>query len=209
MRNVVHFGSGAIMRTQIYPWEPADEANIATLADSWSVDNQNDSGSYQIAGGSMADFTTGAGQAFTSQGGKLASAKFSLRKFGSPTFNLFARLYAATGAFPAAVLTGAPLAQSDSIPAASIATATDLVGVLYEFMFSDQFEMLAGTKYVIAACGDASAYDSVNKIGVGVDFDFGGDPNPGHYGNYCGVHVNSGASLDDLADCIFYIYTLP
>src|SRR3972149_7387567 len=50
----------------------------------------------------------------------LSSVKFSLSKFGSPTGNIVARIYAATGSIGSKVPTGPILAESDPYPSSSL-----------------------------------------------------------------------------------------
>ncbi len=205
--------NGGTATMYLYTGPPPPPAPPATLLDSWDPSNQNDISSYQIGSGSNSNWPVGVGQAFTaSQSGKLSSVKFSLKRYGNPTFDLVAQLYAASGAFPMAGAVGPPLAVSAPINAATISdtAAQGDVAAMYEFLFSgaNQFQVVSGTNYVIMVWANA-AYSAVDKIGVGVDFDFGGDPNPGHGGNYSGLNVVSGPAIDDLADTIFELYVIP
>ena len=89
---------------------------------------------------------TAAGQSFTGQQGFLSKATFNLRKFGSPTGNIVARLYAHSGTFgSSSVPTGSPLATSDPVLASSLTTSFADV----EFGFNEYYVMTADTKYVI------------------------------------------------------------
>lgn len=70
-----------------------------------------------------------------------------LRKVGSPTGNLVAKIYAHSGTFgTSSIPTGAALATSVNIDVATLTTAYQEI----EIGFATQFEMVASTNYVIA-----------------------------------------------------------
>ena len=88
-----------------------------------------------------------AGQSFTNTSTvTLDSSVFYLRKFGSPTGNITARIYDHTGTYGTNSLpTGSPLATSDTVSAATIATTR----TLHTFTFSgaNRIILSANTKY--------------------------------------------------------------
>jgi hypothetical protein len=89
----------------------------------------------------------------------VSHAKFFLKKTGSPTGNMYARLYATSGGDP----TGSPLVSSEPIAASTVGGTYALV----TFEFEDPYEISITTDYAIAIeyeDGDGSDY-----ITVGVD----------------------------------------
>lgn len=134
-------------------------------------------------------------QSFTGAAYKLYSAIFSLQKIGSPTGNVYAKLYAHSGTYGTdSVPTGAALATSTAIAAADVPTS------LVEFFFTgaNKYQMSAGTKYCIVldyADGDASNY-----IWYGRDVSA-----PTHDGNR--AYYSGGAwTADNSRDLRFYVY---
>lgn len=192
---------------ELYTGTPAPVAPpVPVLVNSWPLSNQNDIHSYTLD----ADVTA-SGQCFTGNGNKITSVKFGLLKIGSPTGNIVARIYAATGAFPVAKPTGTPLASSDPIDATTVSTSAPAeVGAAREFLFTgaNQFTTVVGTKYWIGAERISGApWDFNNKVGVGCDFDFSGPANPGHPGNYANNYRGSWGA-DDLCDLCFELWGL-
>lgn len=87
-----------------------------------------------------------------------------LKKTGSPTGNITAKLYAHSGTFgSSSIPTGAALATSKPVASASLTTAYQTI----EFGFDTQYEMAASTNYTIAiefSGGDASNYVQVKGL---------------------------------------------
>ena len=164
-----------------------------TTADSYSESNQNN---YPWVS-SDASFLHAIGQSFTAVGGTLDSAKFYLKKFGSPTGNTVAKLYAHSGTFGTnSVPTGAALATSDNFDVSAL--SGDFILVTFNFSGANRISLTNGTKYVIAVecttCGDAT-----NLIAVGID-----DTSPVHAGNYSQYLTEWVAQSG--SDVIFYVY---
>lgn len=90
-----------------------------------------------------------------------------LKKVGSPTGNLTAKLYAHSGVFgTSSIPTGAALATSVNIDVSKLTTSYQVV----EIGFDTQYEMAASTNYVIAfqyASGDGSNYVHVEGAAAG------------------------------------------
>lgn len=113
--------------------------------------------------------TTGQAQAFSNGivAQNLTRVIANLRKFGSPTGNLVAKLYAVTGTFgSAAVPNGAALATSVNLNVATLTTSY----LTKELSFSTQYLMSASTNYTIAfeySGGDASNYVEIEGSSVG------------------------------------------
>jgi len=107
-------------------------------------------------------------QSFTvgANGMKLVRVRFRLKKVGSPTGNITAKLYAHTGTYgTSSTPTGAVLATSAVIPATRLRTAGYDE---FEFVFdgAQQYTLTASTYYAIAVAytGDASNYVQVDGV---------------------------------------------
>ncbi len=127
--------------------------------------------------------------------GSLETAKFVLSKFGAPTGNVTAVLYAHTGTFgTTGTPTGAALATSDTLDVSTLTTS----GVLTTLTFTaaNRVTLTAGTKYTISiayAGGDASNY-----LVIGTD-----TSSPSHAGN---SYYNDGSyHADATTDVPFYV----
>jgi hypothetical protein len=161
---------------------------MATLIDSYSE-------TYQTSGrASNGDVKVG--QSFTNLADiyNISSCKFYLQKIGSPTGNIYAKLYAHDGTYgTSSVGTGNPLATSVAYDVSTISTSYSLI----EFTFNTSYAMQSSTYYVIVidmnGVGDGDNYvmvgrDTVTKLAPG---------------NCC---VYSGSWLVASYDLIFYIY---
>lgn len=120
---------------------------MAILIDSYSETNQD---SKFIAGdATQVFFFYQVGQSFQGDGSTLDSCKFYVKTVGSPTGNVYARLYAHTGTFGS---TGAPsgsaLASSDPIDISAIPSSYSLVE--FSFTGADRVSLTNGTYYFIA-----------------------------------------------------------
>jgi hypothetical protein len=125
-------------------------------------------------------------QTFTTGGttGELSRARFYLKKTGTLTGNVVAKLYATSGGAP----TGAALATSENVLASSI-------GATYgweEFEFKDNYTLAATTTYAISVehTGDGSNY-----VSVGVD-----NSSPSHAGT--GYHYSGAAWASQTWDVV-------
>jgi hypothetical protein len=123
----------------------------------------------------------------------LTSVKFYLKKVGSPTGNMTARVYAATGT-PGTdgVGTGSALASSGTIDVSTLSSSYALVE------FSLSYSAAAGN-YLICAFYDGG--DASNKVAAGLD-----TSSPSHAGN--GGIVTDGGGFSGYAstDVCFYLY---
>lgn len=136
--------------------------------DSYSETNQVSTTSFAPISG-----VTQAGQAFAGQNTVLSGVKFYLNKNGSPTGNMRAYLYAATGTLGTnATATGSALATSGDI---AIATLTASF-VLTTFTFPTPYTLSSGSNYVIAL--EADLTDDSNYVRMGAD-----NTSPTHAGN--------------------------
>ena len=166
------------------------------LDDSYNESNQNTSG--QLNGISLFAY----GQAFESLvGGELDSAKFYLRRLGSPTGNITARIYAMTGTYGTnGRPTGSPLAESDAIDVTTIGTGSFALQT-FQFSGANRITLTAGTRYCVLV--QHLGTDASNCIQVGSD-----NSSPTHSGNrFTGTNsaltnwFGSGET-----DVIFYVY---
>lgn len=110
------------------------------------------------------DVTSGVGQSFTGDGGKLANVVFYLSKTNTPSGNAVAKVYAHSGTFgTSSIPTGTALATSQTVD------VTTLTGSLTEttFYFSTQNQnpvLAAATKYVVTI--EYSSGTSTNTVNV-------------------------------------------
>jgi len=163
--------------------------NPLSLDDSYSETNQDSVSSLSGSG-------NGIGQAFTSNGGIITSAKFNLSAAGAVTGTIVADLYAITGSYgTTAVGTGSPLATSDSVDVSILTTSPTLI--TFRFSGANLYLMTAGVHYVIL-CRIVSTSGSI-RVGIDVS-------SPSHFGNWS--VLNSGSWTPDSGrDACFYIYT--
>jgi len=126
-----------------------NNTSLATLMDSYQP---TEDGDVDVYSGSIIRVA----QQFTASAGILTRATFSLRKQGTPSgVNVFARLYANSGAAP----TGAALATSNPIAIENFATSFGDV----EFEFEDEYT-LSATDYHISV--EFSGGDASNRLEV-------------------------------------------
>jgi len=94
----------------------------------------------------------------------LTRVRVKMKKTGSPTGNLTAKLYAHSGTFgTSSIPTAAALATSVNFDVSKLTTAY----IEYEIAFLTQFEMLASTNYTITfekAVGDGSNYVQIQGL---------------------------------------------
>lgn len=115
------------------------------------------------------------GQSINGNGGQLAQVKFYMQKVGTPTGNMYAKLYASNGSSPF-VPSGTALATSDAVVANSIGALLGLV----EFQFT-------GTNVVTLSSG-TNNYVVVVEYTAGTSTDYVKaayhGTSPTHTGNY-------------------------
>ena len=161
----------------------------ASVDDSYAETNQSDD-ALLYAGAQY--------QSFTSGGGTLDSVKFYLKKVGSPTGNVYAKIYAHDGTYGvSSVPTGSALATSDALSAASLTTSYVLTTL--SFTGANRIELENSTYYVVVL--EFSGGDVSNYVGVGQD-----TSSSSHGGN-------DGYSDDPWTpeadnDLCFYVYTV-
>lgn len=132
-------------------------------------------------------------QSFEATGGEIESAKFHLKKSGSPTGNAVAKIYAHSGTFGSGgVPTGSALATSNSFDVSTLTTSYALI----TFTFPTPLPVTDTEKYFISfewADGDSS-----NKVSPACD-----NSSPTHAGN--GARYQS-SWASDAFDFVFYVY---
>lgn len=166
---------------------------MPNLVDSYDESNQNNF--TQLGSGSYTAF----GQSFTGNAEKLESCKFFLRKTGSPTGNVVAKLYAHSGTFgTSSVPTGAALATSDNFNIATLTTSFQLI--TFTFTGAQQYLMSAGTKYFIAI--EYTGGGGSDLLEPGYD-----TSSPTHAGNMARDFGGWGSASG--ADACFYVYSIP
>jgi hypothetical protein len=136
---------------------------VETLNDSYSETNANSSVILMGQSGGLTAWYAG-GQAFSSIGGKLSQVKFYLHKTGTPTGNLFAKLYAMSGTFGSTgIPTGPMLAKSNAINVATLTGSAQLIA--FTFSGAQQYLMTNGTHYVIICDASDDASNTVTSSG--------------------------------------------
>lgn len=169
---------------------------MATLLDSYSESNA--SGEAQLS-----DLQSGSlfmvGQSFTGDGGTLATAKFYIKKGGSPTGNANAHIYAHSGTYgTSSVATGSPLATSDNFDVSTLTTSYQLI----EFTFSgaNKITLTNGTYYVIVLQYDDGLIET-NYVSLAYDY-----TSSTHSGNLCANYSVNGWVNYSTLDACFYVY---
>ncbi len=132
------------------------------VIDSYSESSQNDS--FSLFNGSTTAYY---GQTFTNVTATTANTcKFYLKKTGSPTGNLTAKIYAMTGTIGVnGKPTGAALATSDVFNSASLTTSYQLI--TFTFSGVNAVALSANTNYVLVLDGSAVGNIS-NYVQIGV-----------------------------------------
>jgi hypothetical protein len=137
-------------------WLNVDTATVDTYATS------NVSDSTALYSGAY----TGAAQSFRGNGGVLKSVDVFLRKYGSPTGNAVAKIYAHSGSFgTSSVPTGAALATSDNFDVSTLTTSNELKTIAFtgankinigggDYVLSIEYSGGNGTNF-LQVCNDA------------------------------------------------------
>lgn len=143
----------------------------------------------------------GTAQSFIGKSGILINSKWCLRKYGNPTGNMIAKLYAHSGVYGiSSIPSGEPLATSNFIDISTLTTFYQLI----TFNFEDEYELEEGVKYCIAIEPIVGAnLDSSNWVRIGIDVTY-----PTHSGNASDINSVEGPPYIPYSDydCIFYVY---
>lgn len=164
---------------------------MSLIIDTYSTSNAD--GSVDLYAGAIIE----EGQSVTGDGSALKSVQFYIRKTGSPTGNVVAKVYSHTGTFGTSSLpTGSALATSDNVDITTLAVGTP---ALKEFTFSgvNKITLVSGTKYVVTIY--YSSGNSSNKLTVHSD-----GSSPTHGGNES-RYVSSWKATSS-RDLVFILY---
>ncbi|HUV84164.1 MAG TPA: hypothetical protein VMV86_00560 [Methanosarcinales archaeon] len=160
------------------------------IADSYSESNYSTQ-LYYCSG------TEKGSQSFTGKAGNLVSCKWYLRKYGSPTGNIVAKLYAHSGTYGvSSIPTGEPLATSNTIDITTLSTSLQLT--TFSFEGAEQYLLVNGTYYCLVI--EFSGGDTYNCLKVGAD-----RTSPTHSGNIADYSYGNW-DLYPNYDFIFYVY---
>jgi hypothetical protein len=143
-----------------YKVEIASGTPIYGSTNEQNIDTSGTSGNETLYSGA----TIEGGQVFTAtRTGNITSVTFIMSKFGSPTGNAYARLYAITGTVGStAVPTGSLLADSDALDVSTLSTTEG--PVTFTFSGGNQYSMTSGTSYGIHV--RYSAGSSANNVKI-------------------------------------------
>lgn len=171
---------------------PVGTANLSSYSES-NQDSLQNIGDGTTSGVAQS-FTTPAATATTNNRGCFARAIFYLKKVGSPTGNIVAKLYAHSGVMgTSSVPTGAALATSNNV---DVSTLTGTLA-LTNFAFpATWYQFAANTSYVIAL--EYSGGNGSNYVQVGYD-----SSAAGHAGNKS-TYNGSVWAAQATHDCCFY-----
>ncbi len=161
-----------------------------SVVDSYSESNYS-GGGYSVYSG-LPEYA----QSFTGNGNTLDSAKFYLKKVGSPTGNVYAKIYAHTGTFGSGgTPTGSALAVSDAVDVSTIGTSNALQ--TFSFSGANRITLANGTHYCVVI--------SYSGGTAGVDFIIAGydSTSPTHAGNAAYYDTSWHATSPDIC---FYVY---
>jgi hypothetical protein len=175
------------------PREFAEDTNTLLL----SIDeyHSNNRDSTQNLNGDSGQ-KSGIGQSFTGNGEVLKRAIFFVKRIGSPTGNVVAKVYAHSGTFGTnGVPTGSALATSTTRDITTLGTSY----AYRAFIFDGTFTPVDGTKYFIVL------EFSGGSAGVGLDVGYD-DSSPTHAGNGATFDVTAGTWSSISGDVTFYLY---
>lgn len=165
---------------------------MASIVDSNT--STTDAGNYQL---SSVGYNP-VGQAFTANTyTKLYSAKFSIKKVGSPTGSAYAKLWAVTGTYgSSAVPTGSALATSNALDVSTLSSgSTSYVELL--FTGAERYVMTNGTYYIITL--EYGGGDGSNSVFMD------STTTSSHSGNLCRYYPSSWTAMSG-QDLDFYVY---
>lgn len=165
---------------------------MATIIDSFSEANQNNESE-------LNGYNDANGQSFLSNGGTLDSCKFYLKKFGSPTGNAVAKIYAITGTPGTnAKPSGSALATSDTFDVSTLSTSFQLI--TFSFSGANKISLDNDTHYFLTLHYEGN---STNGIAIGSNTSSG-------YSNHNAARLQHSDltwySLNTLITFIFYVY---
>ncbi len=161
-----------------------------TQDDVYAETNQDDSGG--VWGGGQA-------QSFTSGGGRLSKVTWYLKKIGSPSGNLYAKVYAHSGTYgTSSVPTGTALATSGAVDVTTL--GADFANVDFTFTGANRAILNKDTYYVVTV--ELAGNDVDNNAQVGQD-----SSSSSHDGNDAYDHTGSWTAEAE-NDLCFYVYVM-
>ena len=138
------------------------------------------------------------GQSFTGNGKTLDKCKFYFTKWGSPTGNAVATIYAHTGTFGGGgTPTGAALATSGNFDVSTLVEGVEEL-VTFNFTGANRINLTNETNYFVIV--EYGGGDVNNEISMGLDV-----TSPTHNGN--AAYYISSWTGDTTTDARFYLYT--
>lgn len=169
---------------------------MSVLVDSYSESNQNT----QLWMNTIQD-RNAVGQSFTGNGTILNSAKFYLKKSGSPTGSVYAKIYAQTGTYGDRYSdkpTGLELSVSDAVDITTVGTNWSLITFI--FTGENKIELENGVHYCTECYWGLDG--ETNALAVGRD-----DSSPSHSGSGNMYDISEGVwYVSASADTCFYVY---
>ena len=166
---------------------------MPVIIDSWSESNQD--GEWPLYVVSESDFA----QSFTGKGDVLNSTKLYLRRSGSPTGNVYSKIYAHTGDFgTTGTPTGSAIAISDAIDVSTLSTSYELVTFTFSGVNKINIENL--TNYCVSTSYGSG--NSSNKIYTGATAGSGTADGNGAYLVLPTWYTDLGSGYD----MCFYVY---
>lgn len=166
---------------------------MANICDSYSETNNSNSDNI------FPTSADGDAQSFTGNGEILDSAKWYIKKTGSPSGSIFSKIYATTGSFgTTSKPTGSALATSDAFDISTLTTSFALN--IFNFSGANRITLTNGTKYCVSI--ESAVGTSPNHLIVSFD-----STAPTHAGNYSQLAGGSWAAVSTF-DMVFYVLTV-
>lgn len=167
------------------------------------IDSYSDGGNAQFLG-KLAGNTIKRGQSFNCSGVVvLNSVKVSLRKYGSPTGNIYIRIYAHSGSYgSSSIPTGSVLATSDPVSASSLSAYPTYSDNTFTFSGSNKIT-LEETRYCFLVDATDTTTDGSNYIQTEAD---GTAPTHGGNSFYSEFETPNTFVASSVFDQKFYVY---
>lgn len=152
---------------------PREEPKVSLI----TVDSYSSSGSIQAFGHLQPELS----QSFTGVAANSSTASVWLKRIGSPTGPLYAKLYAHTGTYgTSSEPTGSALATSASVEASTISSGSSNE-VIFTFSGVNRYTLTASTKYVLVLDSSSATTGASDYFELEAD-----SSSPSHGGNYAG-----------------------
>lgn len=139
-------------------------------------------------------------QSFTaSSTQELDSAVVQLRRGGSPTGNMYVKIYTHTGVYGTSSIPGSLLATSDAVDSSTVSTSNSLVK--FSFSGAERITLTASTQYCVVFVYDTGGNSSNYIIGRS-------HLSGAHSGNMARYSSSSWTALS-VHDMVFEVYSIP